>query len=60
MNRSPLQPVTAEHVETYRRDGVVLIRNMLDAEWIQTMQRAIAEVTGRPGISGCSGPPMVR
>lgn len=56
MNRSPLEPVTAEHVETYRRDGVVLIRNMLDAEWIRTMQQAIAEVTARPAEFGLLGP----
>ncbi len=56
MNRSPLEPVTAEHIETYRRDGVVLIRNMLDAEWLRTMQQAIAEVTERPAEFGVLGP----
>ena len=56
MNRSPLQPVTTEQIETYRRDGVVLIRNMLDAEWIRVMQAAIAEVTARPEQYGLLGP----
>jgi ectoine hydroxylase-related dioxygenase (phytanoyl-CoA dioxygenase family) len=56
MNRSPLSPITAEHVEAYRRDGVVLIRNMLDAEWIGRMQRAIGEVVDAPAEFGILGP----
>ncbi len=56
MNRSPLQPITAEQIETYRRDGVVLIRNMLDSEWISRMQAAIAEVIARPEAYGELGP----
>lgn len=56
MNRSPLSPITAEHVETYRRDGVVVVRNMLDAEWIARMQAAIAEVVAQPEAHGVLGP----
>ncbi len=56
MNRYPLQPVTAEQVEIYRRDGVVLIRNVVDAEWISVMQRAIAEVIAQPEQFGLLGP----
>ena len=56
MNRSPLRPITAEQIETYRRDGVVLIRNMLDEEWIGRMQSAIAEVIARPEAYGELGP----
>ena len=56
MNRAPLSPVTAEHIETYRRDGVVLVRNMLDADWIAKMQGAIAEVMADPAAHGILGP----
>lgn len=56
MNRAPLSPITAEHVETYRRDGVVLVRNMLDGEWIAKMQQAIAEVIAEPAAHGILGP----
>ena len=56
MNRSPLSPITAEQVEAYRRDGVVLVRNMLDAEWIAKMRAAIQEVIDRPESFGVLGP----
>ena len=30
MNKHSLTPVTQEHIDTYRRDGVVVVRGMLD------------------------------
>ena len=56
MNRDPLVPVSAEQIETYRRDGVVVIRNMIDAEWVRTMQAAIAQVVATPNAFGMLGP----
>jgi len=37
LNSAPLSPVTPEDVETYRRDGVVCLRNVFDPEWIETL-----------------------
>ncbi len=56
MNSRPLHPVTHEHIDTYRRDGVVFIRGMLDAEWISTMQAAIDKVIAEPKQYGILGP----
>ena len=38
MNREPLRDVTEEEIETFERDGVVLLKGMFDADWIQAMQ----------------------
>ena len=40
MNSQSLNPLTQQHIDCYRRDGVVLIRGLLDAEWIARMQAA--------------------
>ncbi len=56
MNLQSLHSVTQEHVDTYRRDGVVLLRGMLDAEWISTMQAAIDKVIAEPREHGILGP----
>ena len=48
--------ITPEHIETYERDGVVLLRGLLDAEWIERMQAAIARVAADPGEYGLLGP----
>lgn len=37
LNRSPLRPVTAEDAATYQRDGVVLLRGVLNREWIERL-----------------------
>ena len=37
MNREPLRPVTAADVEAYRADGVVCLRQVLDAGWCARM-----------------------
>ena len=42
MNKRPLRPVTNAHIEAYQRDGVALLRGMIDAEWIE---RLLAEWT---------------
>ena len=36
MNKHPLNPITAQHIADYRRDGVVCLRQMFDAEWIES------------------------
>ena len=37
LNRSPLEPITQEHIDTYRRDGVVCLRRVCNAEWIERL-----------------------
>lgn len=37
MNRNLLNPVTAEQIEAYNRDGVVLIRGAFDRDWIRML-----------------------
>ena len=37
MNRHPLNPITAEDVETYRRDGAVCLRQVFDQDWIDML-----------------------
>ena len=37
MNRHPLNPVTPEDVDTYRRDGVVCLRGVFDRDWIDML-----------------------
>lgn len=56
MNTRPLNPITQEHIETYRRDGVVVVRGMLDGEWIAKMQRAISDLSSAPEQYGLLGP----
>jgi ectoine hydroxylase-related dioxygenase (phytanoyl-CoA dioxygenase family) len=56
MNRRPLNEITESDIETYRRDGVVCIRGILDAEWIQRMQDAIARISEAPERYGLAGP----
>ncbi len=44
MNRKPLSPVTDREVADFERDGVVCLRRMFDAEWIERMNRAVNRV----------------
>ena len=56
MNRQLPYEITAEHITTYQRDGVVLLKGLLDAEWVERMQGAIARVSKDPGTYGLLGP----
>ena len=56
MQPSTLNLITQEHVETYRRDGVVLIRGMLDSAWIAKLQAVIQGVIAAPEQFGILGP----
>lgn len=41
MNRHPLEKITQEQIDTFRREGAVCIRNLLDQEWIAHMRAAV-------------------
>lgn len=56
MNQRPLNPITAQHIADYARDGVVCLRQMFDAEWIDRLQQAAREVQADPARFGATGP----
>jgi ectoine hydroxylase-related dioxygenase (phytanoyl-CoA dioxygenase family) len=56
MNRHPLNPITQQHIDDYRRDGVVCLRQMFDAEWIETLKRGAQDVIADPNAHGQIGP----
>jgi len=47
--------ITQDHIDTYARDGVVVLRGLLDAPWVERMQAAIARVAADPGRYGTLG-----
>ena len=38
MNTELLRPITSKEVETYHRDGVLLLKNMFDKDWIKNFK----------------------
>jgi ectoine hydroxylase-related dioxygenase (phytanoyl-CoA dioxygenase family) len=44
MNRKPLSPITDEDIAQFQRDGVICLRRMFDAEWIERMNRAVDRI----------------
>ncbi|MHB8287299.1 MAG: phytanoyl-CoA dioxygenase family protein, partial [Caulobacteraceae bacterium] len=56
MNRHPLNPITAQHIEDYRRDGVVCLRQMFDSEWIEKLKEARDAAVAAPNDFGSTGP----
>ncbi|MSP51254.1 MAG: hypothetical protein EXQ91_02495 [Alphaproteobacteria bacterium] len=49
MNPNPLRHVTDAEVEQFDRDGVIIVRNVFDREWIEYMRAAVDEVLANPG-----------
>ena len=37
MNKHPLRPITSAETEAYQRDGVAVLRGMIDADWIERL-----------------------
>ena len=35
MNTELLRPITSKEVDTYHHDGVLLLKNMFDKDWIE-------------------------
>lgn len=56
MNKHPLNPITQQHIDDYRRDGVVCLRQMFDAEWIEKLQAGAQDVIADPHEYGQTGP----
>ena len=49
MNAHPLNPISDADVEAFWRDGVICLRGMFDAEWIEFMREAIQDDLDHPG-----------
>lgn len=49
MNRSLVRPITAEEIQTYERDGVVCLRGMFDADWIEWLRATVDVLPGDYG-----------
>ncbi len=43
---APVRPVTDEEVATFRRDGVVLLRGVLQPEWVEALAGPVDRVVG--------------
>jgi len=41
MNNELLRPLTAKEVDTYHRDGVLLLKNMFDKNWIELLNKGL-------------------
>lgn len=48
MSPTPPRPITAEEIETYDRDGIVCLRGMFDAEWVELLRAAIDQDKAAP------------
>ena len=49
MNAKPLQQISDEEVDAYRRDGAVCLRGVFDGEWIERMTAAVVRTMANPG-----------
>ena len=49
MNPHPLHPIPDADVETFWRDGVICLRGLFDAEWIEFMREAVQDDLDHPG-----------
>jgi ectoine hydroxylase-related dioxygenase (phytanoyl-CoA dioxygenase family) len=49
MNKTPLNRITEADMATYQKDGVVLLRAMFDAQWVDHLRAAVAEARAKPG-----------
>lgn len=49
MNRGLLRPITDEEVHRYEEDGVVLLKNVFDMDWVERMRDLAAEDMANPG-----------
>ena len=36
-NKHPIRPITQEEIDTYKRDGVVCLRQVFDRDWIESL-----------------------
>ena len=41
MNTNLLRTITPEEIDTYHRDGVLLLQNMFDKDWIELLNKGL-------------------
>ena len=46
MNRGLRRPISSEEIETFRRDGVVCLRDMFDQEWCDSLRESANTIPG--------------
>ena len=52
MNRTLRRPITASEIETFRRDGVVMLPQMFDQGWIELLKRGFDKNIAAPTSRG--------
>ena len=48
MNTQPPREITTDEVAAYHQDGVVLLKSMFDADWIELLDRGLTRNIGSP------------
>lgn len=49
MNKVPLRPITDQEVETFWRDGAILMPGLFDLDWVELLQTATDRAMAHPG-----------
>lgn len=49
MNKKPARAITQAEIETYARDGVVHLKNMFDADWVEHLRDQAEKDMSEPG-----------
>ena len=49
MNNAPLRDITEDEIEAYERDGIVCLRGLFDADWIEHVRRCVEADIQSPG-----------
>jgi ectoine hydroxylase-related dioxygenase (phytanoyl-CoA dioxygenase family) len=49
MNSAPMRPITEAEIRTYENDGVVVLRQLFDADWVSKLQEWADEDMASPG-----------
>lgn len=48
MTSAPPRPITDDEIETYDRDGVVLLEGLFDGDWVETLTQGLARNRANP------------
>jgi len=48
MHKAVKRALTAEEIQTYRRDGVVLVRELIDPDWVTELQGLVDQNIVQP------------
>ena len=48
MNEALLQKITGEAIDTFQRDGIVLLKGLFDEGWVEHLREAVAQDMAAP------------